>query len=200
MPIINNIINKIISFFKQGKRTDIGLTEAELAEHNERLTALHEAAHVVTTYLSEYHFLTGEVSLQSAITGETFVALSTTKLQSKQKFSSDAMRDPEVVKDVAVIFYAGFEAEKIYCDRYKSVPLNDYYSQNDFNAVDELIRNSHDPTINKTLLKEKSKGIIIEHWLLIWETSQQLIQSDNKSIYSYDLTGALNAYFQSKRQ
>ncbi|OQP53498.1 hypothetical protein [Niastella populi] len=121
--------------------------KGKLNRHNEKanpsdlrlITALHEAAHVVCAYLSKFHYLIGNVCLTSDLTGETFVTLSKSKLIVEGKAEMPGIEnDCDVAIDAAIIFYAGFEAEKVYSHK-SGISPDKSHSMNDYNYVDQLI-------------------------------------------------------------
>ena len=193
---IKKIIHNIISYF-QKKGAANHFTEDELSVHSEKVTALHEAAHAVTTHISKFHSLIDDVSIFSATTGETFISLSKTKLISQGKSLLHTMKDDEVVEDRAIIMYAGLEAEKIYCEKYKGVPLDINYSANDYGIVDEVVSHCSNPSIDKKQLIFKSRDAVIMQFDKIRELADCLIKSPTKSIDLLLLTDALNASFKS---
>jgi len=158
-----------------------------------RLTALHEAAHVVTTYFSGYHSLVGKICINYDTTGETFVSLSKKKINAMGKGQDTTiMKDPEVVIDAAIIFYSGFEAEKIYCKKINVKP-NISFSMNDYNNVDELINNA-DPSvaITKEKLIEFSNKIVNRQWNTIETVAEQLLQSKNNCLEAFEVLDILD--------
>jgi hypothetical protein len=147
------------------------------------LTSLHEAAHVVLSYLSSYHFLTGDIRLTSDSTGETFVTLSRRKLLLEGKeISVDTASDPEVIEDAAIIFYAGLEAERIYCEQ-NNISLDESHSANDYNYVDQLIDNSNPPfETNRNSLIAFSHQAVLANWEPITQIAEFLQHSHNNSV------------------
>lgn len=148
-----------------------------------KLTALHEAAHVVLSYLSSYHFLAGDITLTSDSTGETFVSLSKRKLLLEGKeITAVTASDPEVVEDAAIIFYAGLEAERIYCEKNR-ITLDESHSANDYNYVEELIGKS-DPVFegDRNSLIAFSREAVLANWEPITLIAEFLQKSHNNSI------------------
>lgn len=147
------------------------------------LTSLHEAAHAVLSYLSSYHFLTADIKLTSNSTGVTYVTLSRKKILAEGKeYTANIVFDPDVIEDAAIIFYAGLEAEKIYCEEI-SIEVDESHSLNDYNYVDELIENSSkDFEVDKDSLIAFSRIAVLANWEPIKIISNLLMQSENNTI------------------
>lgn len=162
----------------------------------EKLTALHEAAHVVATYLSLYHNLIGNISLISDTTGETFVTISRRKIDQSGKISTNNIQfDPDLIIDAAIIFYAGFEAEKIYCQKYNQTP-DISHSLNDYNRVRDLINNANgEMEISNVNLISLSKQIVVEYWDAILTIADQILNSQNRTLEAIDAVETLNKGF-----
>jgi archaellum component FlaF (FlaF/FlaG flagellin family) len=160
----------------------------------EKLTALHEAAHVVCAYLSDYHSLVSQINLNSDSTGETFVSLSRFKILEKGKLPSDnSITDPEIILDAAIIFYAGFEAEKIYCNKTNS-KADISHSINDYNLVETLLlKGNTSINIDKEEAKNTSQLIVKNYLDAIEEIANLLLES--KSIESYTAIDYLKISF-----
>jgi len=160
----------------------------------EKLTALHEAAHVVCAFLSDYHSLVGQINLNSDSTGETFVSLSKSKILEKDKLPSDnSSTDPEIIFDAAIIFYAGFEAEKIYCNKTKTI-ADKSHSINDYNLVDTLLNQGNNSIeIDKEAARNTSQLIVKNYWEPIEEIANLLIKS--KSLESFEAIDYLKIGF-----
>jgi|GEM_PF-5234468 len=150
------------------------------------LTSLHEAAHVVLSYLSSYHFLTGDITLTSDSTGETFVTLSKRKLLEEGKeISAGTVSDPDIIADAATIFYAGLEAERIFCEQ-NNIDLDESHSANDYNQVDMLIENSvpeFETDVNKLIAF--SREAVLANWEPITQFAQLLQDSPDNSISAF---------------
>jgi len=149
------------------------------------LTAIHEAAHSVLAYLSSYHFLTGEIKLTSDSTGVTFVTLSKKKLLATGKEVTPSIASElEVIEDAATIFYAGLEAERIFCIK-NSLTLDESHSKNDYNYIENLFKNSnHSLEERKDLIIEFCRTSVLQNWEAIKEIADILIKSENNSIDS----------------
>jgi hypothetical protein len=79
-----------------------------------REAAYHEAAHAILAHRSRFHALVGPISLEKYGAGEAFVSLSKSKLRAQGKPETlDVQRDPEVVRDLALVLVAGYVAEQI---------------------------------------------------------------------------------------
>lgn len=161
-----------------------------------KLTAIHEGAHVVTAYLSKYHFITGQISLFSDTEGETFVTLSRKKIRNSNKqISEELFKDIEIVKDAAIVFYSGFESEKIYNDE-NGIEVEKEYSMNDYNNVNELIKNCLAPqTIKTEELILESKMVVTENWLAITKISAALLEAQRNSLNAEDAIQILDAHY-----
>ena len=153
----------------------------------EKLTAIHEAAHVVTAYLSKYHFLLGQITLSSDTNGETFVSLSSKKINKEAKEATQSiLQDPEIIEDVAVIYFAGLEAEKIYCEKNSST-VDSSFSMNDHNFVDNLIANANTPlTKTKDNLITITQELVRNNWATIDTISEAILKATNKSLDAVD--------------
>jgi hypothetical protein len=79
-----------------------------------REAAFHEAGHAVVAYRSRFHNIVGPINLAAYGSGEIFVSLSRTKLQTQGKTpTAAAARDKEVAVDLAVVLCAGLAAERL---------------------------------------------------------------------------------------
>lgn len=160
------------------------------------LTSLHEAAHVVLAYLSSYHFLTGDIRLTSDSTGETFVTLSKRKLLEQGKeISAHTASDPEIIEDAAIIFYAGLEAERIYCEQ-NNITLDESHSANDYNYVQQLIENSN-PRFegDRNSLIAFSREAVLANWEPINQLADFLQLSTNNSLSAFTAVEILDLGF-----
>lgn len=162
----------------------------------EKLTTIHEAAHVVTAYLSKYHFLAAQITLSSETNGETFVSLNGKKLSKEAKtFSPLIMQDVEVIDDCAIIYYSGFEAEKIYSAQ-MNLPINISFSMNDYNYVDDLILNANSAmNMSKEDLISKTHQVVLENWDAIEIISNAILEMPNKSLDASDAVDILDTFY-----
>lgn len=161
-----------------------------------KMTSLHEAAHVVTAYLSKFHFLFGPISLTSNTNGEAFVTLSRSKLtkQSKQ-FTNDIVHDPEIIEDLAIIFFAGLEAEKIYCEK-QTIKLDSSFSINDYNYIDRLIADAKPQfLVSKDYLVSHSHNIVEKNWIAIDKISEEILNASNNSLNAVDAIEILDNFY-----
>jgi len=147
------------------------------------ITALHEAAHAVCTHHSSFHSLVQDITISSDTTGETFVGLSRQKASNKGKLASPKIViDPDVVVDAAIIFFAGYEAEKVYCER-NNIRTDFSHSINDYNQVDLLIRRAT-PTVttSKEELISWSNQVVTQNWQTIELVANRLSTSSTGSL------------------
>jgi hypothetical protein len=152
------------------------------SQQMKNLTAIHEAAHTVTAYLSKYHFLTKVIALTSDQSGETFVTLSKKKLAKLQKpLIAETSKDPDIVKDAATIYYSGFEAEKIFSEK-NSIATDISFSKNDYEHIEFLIQESNDITIDKLELQKESFIIVNSNWSAICQIAEQLLSASGNSV------------------
>lgn len=160
------------------------------------LTALHEAAHVVIAYLSSYHFLQGDITLTSDTTGLTFVTLNRKKILAMDKEPIAAISsDPDVVEDAAIIFYAGLEAERIFC-REHNIALDESHSANDYNHVDELVEQSTPALeVDKDSIVAFSKRAVLANWEPIKAVAELLLTSKNSTISAVEAIELLDMGF-----
>ena len=151
------------------------------------LAAIHEAAHVVVAYLSKYHFLVKFINLTSDTNGETFVSLSNKKLiNAGKKLNDSVLKEPELIEDAAIIFYAGFEAETLYCNN-NAVEIDISFSRNDYNNINSLIKNSNSPLkTSKEKLISNTRIIIEDNWFAIEKIAEAILGSNNNILYAID--------------
>ena len=143
-----------------------------------KITAIHEAAHLVMAYLSDFYFLQGAVYLVNHDVGETTVTLSKKKLGKAGKpLNPTVVQELEVALDAMRIYYAGLEAERIYCTKH-GFKLDDSYSKNDLNRIDEIaldIIPSYN--VSRNLVIQQTKDKVLHNWQAIEQVSEQLLAS-----------------------
>lgn len=171
------------------------------AYDDQRNTALHEAAHIVSAYLSRFHSLTGDICLESELTAATFVTLSRSKVVSEGRDANvnynNLINDPEIAFDKAVILYSGYEAERKYCQMTNIEP-SDEYSKNDFNDAEESLNNTNQFQ-NISFAKETSKLLVEKYWEPIDNIADIILKSNNKCIEALTAIDYLNKGFEKNK-
>jgi hypothetical protein len=150
------------------------------SDQQKYITAAHEAAHVVMAYLSDYHFLIGNVKLFQHDSGVTFVTLSKGKLSERGLNNiHDPYSNMEIVFDVIQIYYAGLEAEKILCGR-NNLIIEDSYSSDDLLKIENLIAAINPPiNVDKNGLQKLTATKVLKQWEAIEDVAKILLQGEN---------------------
>lgn len=157
------------------------------------LSAIHESAHAVAAYISKYHFLIGDISLQSDDLGETFVSLSKKKVIAA-KLPVDLnviMKNKDVLTDIAVIFYSGYFAEVFYSKK-NNLKVDISFSKNDFNTVMELEKKGG-INLDKDEINQITVKLIEENWNAIEALANVL--ENKKKILAVDVIELLDSNF-----
>jgi len=78
-------------------------------------TAYHEAGHIVLAWFSKYHTIAGGIDLTKSSGQIPEIAVSKSKMSAAKKLPSKdtASNDYDVVREAAVIFTAGYQAELV---------------------------------------------------------------------------------------
>lgn len=147
------------------------------------ITALHEAAHAVCAHHSSYHSLVKEITIISDTTGESFVALSSRKASAAGKsLTPNIVTDPMVVVDAAITFFAGYEAEKIYCEQ-NNIQPDSSHSTNDYDYVDLMISNASPAVATaKEEIISQSNTVVRHYWQTIELIAAHLLRSRTGSL------------------
>jgi hypothetical protein len=188
------------------------------------ITARHEAAHAVLTHISKFHSLVGAKSsygdmqvshpilnedgdeifpairLASEHIGDTRVLLSKKKLARVGKpTDSGVLTDPDYVEDASIIYLAGFAAELHYCKLNSQVSEHYIpersYSDNDYNAVKELISRAGLPKGKISFYEKQASEAVTRNWRHIQEFAGLLLNSNGNTLDAVDAMDYLDSVF-----
>jgi len=182
------------------------------------ITAHHEAAHAVLTHISKFHSLIGAmqvshpilneggdeifpaIRLASEHIGDTRVLLSKKKLARAGKPTGlEVLTDPDYVEDASVIYLAGFAAELYYCKLNAQLPknyiLNRTYSDNDYNAVKELISKAGLPKDKMSFYETQASAAVARNWRHIQEFAGIILNSNGNTVDAVDAMDYLDTVF-----
>jgi hypothetical protein len=164
------------------------------------ITAHHEAAHAVLTHISKFHSLIGVIRLASEDIGDTFVSLSKRKLARAGKPTDlEVLTDPDYVEDASTIYLAGFAAELHYCKLNAQLPenyiLNRTYSDNDYNAVKELISKAGLPKDKMSFYETQASAVVVGNWRHIQEFAGLILNSNGNTVDAVDAMDYLDSVF-----
>ena len=139
--------------------------------------AFHEAGHIIVAFLSKYHSLTGQISVDAYGHGAASVTLSKSKLEAGGKSPDLSSRtDKEVVRDLGPILVAGLEAEKIAAEQGKISSANEVAARLDYELLaQELVAAG---LSKKTDVAEQhARSILREEWQLVESLASHIHRS-----------------------
>ncbi|MBN4071885.1 hypothetical protein JYT83_00550 [bacterium AH-315-F18] len=155
----------------------------------DEIEAHHEAGHAVLAVASRLHRLAGDIAVTKSGHGVAFVSLSKQLLLSNNKPDfSEAQKDPEVARDVAVVFLAGFAAEQKFCRNEKTAGNNANENRSaadeDYELVDRVLELA-ECTGELASLERVAVELVEKHWTEIAKFAKTLHGSPGMTI-SFD--------------
>lgn len=156
------------------------------------IVAHHEAGHIVITYASQFHIVT-LAKIISDTTGFSDIGISKQKLHS---FGIDIddfpLRNHDICVENAIINYAGYEAEKKFCQINN---LQDDFSHaiNDYQIARLSLQQAIPPNLySEEFLIETAHQLVESRWNAICLIAAALLEAEDLTLYGYEINDILN--------
>ena len=135
--------------------------------------AYHEAGHAVLAHLSDYHFVSGPVSVASFGGGLTDISPSKKRLKQAGKDPASYDSDPEVAQEMAGILAAGLAAKHIAAAFHYDLSPNPTLSKPDHQLIAKITA-AAGITSDITPYQYEAAGVLCVYWKVVATLANEL--------------------------
>ncbi|MCA1868492.1 hypothetical protein HW571_22715 [Agrobacterium genomosp. 3] len=140
-------------------------------------TAYHEAGHIVLAWFSKYHTIAGGIDLTKGSGQIPEIAVSKSKMSAAKKLPSKdtASNDNDVVREAAVIFTAGYQAELLAASINRSLAPDRGSADLDYQIVDAVLTNAG-LQWDMRLAEAAADDLLRRHWVWVEKIAQRAFE------------------------
>ncbi|EKJ94770.1 hypothetical protein C241_15758 [Bradyrhizobium lupini HPC(L)] len=145
--------------------------------------AYHEAGHIVLAWFSKYHTIAGGIDLTKGSGQIPEIAVSKSKMSAAKKLPSkdSASNDYDVVREGAVIFAAGYQAELIAASINPSLVPDRGSADLDYQIVDAILAKAG-LQWDTRVAEAAAEDLLRRHWVWVEKIAQQAFEHRRLSV------------------